>query len=425
MNESTHSNSNSNATTTVNDLATDVGKCKAWLATKDGHTNIAKIINVFVKAIHAGRADICELILDSERLSNSEIGSLSTDAIDAACFSGHLSVAQLIVSRCRPSTQHLYTALANASALGHVDIVTWLLSEMKLSHDKRVRWLLATASACGDIKAVRLLAAQAGITATEVMSQALRAACYIGNVKVVDWLTTYTAADVSLCGELGVGIGSMTSLTAACHDGHVDIVLTLLQCVTPHTVNIQCGKCMDSALHFVIYSINYKNWKHSLHSACNRANISDVTIAVYGVDINMTDHTGSTPLHWACQSDTLDIVQLLLSVFARVDITDDDKRAPLEVANEFGNKDLVPYMSQLLDASKYTPSSSTGANVSSTSSVTRPTVDVIISDVSIVVSDVRSTVQLCAQRDAANPRQQQRQSLNVATGNHKTRFKIV
>jgi hypothetical protein len=66
-------------------------------------------------------------------------------------------VVQLLVRRCHPSTQHLYTALNTASAGGQVEIVTWLLGEMKLSHDERVRWLLATASACSDITTVRLL----------------------------------------------------------------------------------------------------------------------------------------------------------------------------------------------------------------------------------------------------------------------------
>jgi hypothetical protein len=44
----------------------------------------------------------------------------------------------------------------------------------------------------------------------------------------------------------------MTSLTAACNNCHADVVKTLLQCMTPHTVNMQCGKHSDSALHFVI-----------------------------------------------------------------------------------------------------------------------------------------------------------------------------
>jgi hypothetical protein len=60
-------------------------------------------------------------------------------------------------SKC---TQHLYMALADACAGGHVEIVTWLLGEMKLSHDERVRWLLATLH--GGVNIVRLLAERVG-----------------------------------------------------------------------------------------------------------------------------------------------------------------------------------------------------------------------------------------------------------------------
>jgi hypothetical protein len=52
----------------------------------------------------------------------------------------------------------------------------WLLSETKVSRDDSVNWILATASAHGDLNTVRLLAAQAGTSATDAVSQALRSA---------------------------------------------------------------------------------------------------------------------------------------------------------------------------------------------------------------------------------------------------------
>jgi hypothetical protein len=229
----------------VKDLATDLHKIEAWLAGDDGLNNSTKIMNILIEAIHVGRSDICQLIFNSGLLDNSKIALISKDAIETACLSGQLSMVQLIVSQCHPSTQQLYTALANACLNGHVKIVGWLLDEMKLSYSDSVKWLLATASARGDIDTVKLLAAQNEITSTKAMSQALRAAFYQGRVTVVDWLITYTTANVSSCGGLGFATGPMTSLTAACYSSHPDIVLTLLQCVTSHTVNIQCGKYND------------------------------------------------------------------------------------------------------------------------------------------------------------------------------------
>jgi ankyrin repeat protein len=143
-------------------------------------------------------------------------------------------------------------ALLDASSEGHSEVVQWLLGEMKLSHDDSVTWLLATASARGDIDTVKLLTAQTASQAIHDTSHALRCACYNGRGDVVDWLMANTASSVSKLGDLGTGNGgTMTSLTAACYNGHADIVKTLLQCVTPHTVNIQCGKYNDSALHLL------------------------------------------------------------------------------------------------------------------------------------------------------------------------------
>jgi hypothetical protein len=367
MNESRRDNGYSEKVVTVNDLATDLDKCTAWLAkaSVDYETKPIKIVNVLIEAIITGRSDICHLILNvvHKRQSKTDFTWISTEALAFACYSGHLSVAQLIVNRNRPSAQHLYTALTNACTFGHVEMVTWLLGEMELSHSDTMRWMLATVSAIGDIDTVTLLAAQAGVTSTEAMSQALGVACYNGKAKVVDWLMMYTTADVSLCGELGVEIGLVTSLTAACRDGHANIVVSLLQCVTPYTVNLQCGTYNDSSLHFVIFYTNQANWNHSLHNACYRGDIRDALNTVYSTDVNMIDQSGSTPLHWACRYNNVDIVRILMSVFARDDITDNDKRTSIETANYYGNEDLVPYMSQYLRVTNNTPSTASTMHV--------------------------------------------------------------
>jgi hypothetical protein len=247
MNESIQYQDSNNIVASILDLATDFDRCKTWLATRDGQANSLKIVNVLTRAIYTGYSDICQLILDSGCLPNAAVMTLGAKAIAAACSSGHLSVAQLFVSRCHPSTQHLHEGLTTACAGGHLVTMAWLLNEIKLSYDERLRWMLATVCASGDIDTARFLVVHAGLTSTEAMSQALRSASYRGKVEVVDWLTTYTAADVSLRGELGVLLGSLTSLTAACNDGHTDTVKKLLKCVTPHAVNIQCGVHYDSS----------------------------------------------------------------------------------------------------------------------------------------------------------------------------------
>jgi ankyrin repeat protein len=148
-----------------------------------------------------------------------------------------------------------------------------------------------------------------------------------------------------------------------------------------------------------------------------------VSNALYDTNVDTTDLLGYTPLHVMCYNGNVDIARLLLSVFARVDIVDNDKNTPIQIANYFGNTRLVSCMSQLLDATDYTPSSNTGANVRATNGVTQATVDVIVSDVSIVASDVRSSVQQCAQRNVTNHTRQQRQ--DTPSSKIKSRAKIV
>jgi ankyrin repeat protein len=179
-----------------------------------------------------------------------------------------------------------------------------------------------------------------------------------------------------LLGELCATFGTMTSLIAACFHGYADIVKRVLQCVTPHTVNIQCGRYCDSALNFVMCYFDGNTWARSLHGACGRSSIHEVRNLVHGPNnVDVADQRMCTPLHVACRIGNLDIVQLLLPVFASVDITEDGRLTSLDVAILHGNEVLVPYMSQLLDVTNHTASSSTASNVRPTNSATRATVD--------------------------------------------------
>jgi ankyrin repeat protein len=142
----------------------------------------------------------------------------------------------------------------------------------------------------------------------------------------------------------------MTSLTAACYNGHADIVRTLLQCVTPHTVNIQCGRYNDSALHSVIWHGRDRG-VNRLHRACLNNNIQVVITLMYtdDNDVNVQDNYGDTRhCTLLVGVGNVDIVECLLSVFANTNITNDDKRTPVEHAKYFGNNELVPCFSQSL-----------------------------------------------------------------------------
>jgi ankyrin repeat protein len=306
------------------------------------------------------------------------------------CSFNQLTLARIFVERCRSllNSQHLYDALLGASSHGHSEVVQLLLGEMKLSHDDRVTWLLATASARGDTKTVKLLTAQSSSQAIHDTSRSLLFACYNGRGDVVDWLMANTASSVCKVGDLGTG-GTMTSLTAACYSGHADLVKrlkTLLQCVTPHTVNIQCGVYNDSALHSVIWR-GRDTRVNALHNACANNNIEEVNTLLYTDDVNVQANYGNTPLHRACQFGNVDIVWSLISVFANTNITNDKRRTLVEVAKDFGNNELVSCFSQCRN--KY---SDTTTNVTTSVSVPQSTSG-IASITDVTISDVHSRQQ--------------------------------
>lgn len=376
MSESISDTVSSSTERSVGELAQDLDKFKEWFASADGKSNIDKIGTILVEAALTGQRDFCQLILYTLDLPNDFLAVI----LAFASSGGNLPVAQLIVSHSHLSAEHLQDALTEASSYGYMEIVKWLLSEMKLSHDDNVIWLLAAASACGDINSVRMVATQTGIAATVAMSYALRSACYRGKFAVVDWLTMYTTADASLCGKLGGFEDLITSLSAACCVGHSDIVRILLYCVTPHTINLMGGDYRDSALHFVMSFVEVRDeiWYRSLHCACSRENVDEVANIVMNYtdkNVNMTDQSSKTALHLVCRNGTVEIVRVLLSVFASVDITDDHNSTPLQIAQSSGNSGLVPYLSRTSDmlSTRENPTS-TITNIDSTISVTPATV---------------------------------------------------
>jgi ankyrin repeat protein len=322
----------------------DIPQLLAWMASK--HFTADKLLNLLILAAGVGRTDICLAIIGSTRYPI----MLLAVTLTMACYHNQLTLAKIVVKRYRSmlNFQHLYDALLEASSKGHSEIVQWLLGEMKLSHDDRVRWLLATASARGDIDTVKLLTTRTASQAIHDTSQALRCACYNGKGDVVEWLMAHTACSVSKLGDLDAdSCGKMTSLTAACYNGHADVVKTLLQCVTPHTVNIQCGRYNDSALHTVIWH-GHNLGENRLHTACHNNDIQAVKTLVYtnDNDVNGQDNGGYTPLHYACNYGNVDIVESLLSVFANINSTDDNKQTPVELAKYHGNKEVVLCFSQ-------------------------------------------------------------------------------
>jgi ankyrin repeat protein len=96
----------------------------------------------------------------------------------------------------------------------------------------------------------------------------------------------------------------------------------------------------NTALHDVIWYTQ----KTPLHDSCYRGDTAAVVDVVYESDVNMQDRDGRTAMHIACVNGHLDIVKVLLSVFADTNIIDDDGRTPVAVCEYYGSPELAHYI---------------------------------------------------------------------------------
>jgi ankyrin repeat protein len=74
-----------------------------------------------------------------------------------------------------------------------------------------------------------------------------------------------------------------------------------------------------------------------------------VVDVVYESDVNMQDKDGWTAMHYACVNGQLDVVKVLLSVFADINITDDNGFTPVAVCEQRQSRVGALHTTQPLD----------------------------------------------------------------------------
>ena len=338
----------------------DVETVNKWLTAR-GYTHAGQLKTVIVQAVIHGHDNIFQLLLEYGTISNYEDFAFTT-----ACECNRLSIAKRVIQHCSIQTHTLTDALLHASVRGHVHIVEWLISDvMHLSYTDRIRWTFVTACVRGDVSDIQQLATRVHSDVTSVMSQALRVACYSGRQDVVKWLTSHTTADVSSAAEIRPVDGEMTSLMAACEMGHNRIAIQLLQCVTPHTVNMMSGTTRDTALHLTCFSETDRR----LYRACDDGDVNAMSDLLYTSDVDLQVSNGMTALHVACTQGHVEETRILLSVFARTDITDNGRRTPAMVAQLSGFTILLPYLRYTLTESRDNNCTSTRVTDNNTDTV--------------------------------------------------------
>jgi ankyrin repeat protein len=318
----------------------NVDAVRKWLH-GDGRCNVKRQAVILARAAEVGHTDICQLVIDCATVSTGEL----TSALHYACFWGHLSVVQLIVSTLghHCGSQLLDDSLHVAAIECHTEVVNWLLPLTYPTDTDYIRWDLVQASARGDLTRVTLMVSTIGRNVTDVMSHALWTACYKGRVDIVDWLMTHTSADVNYSRVIYIGTSSMTSLITSCYEGHMTVVKRLLTGATStYDVDIVTDVRCNTALYEVIWSTQ----ETPLHKSCIRYDLATVVEEVYKSDVNMQDSDGMNAMHNACVCGHLDIVKVLLSVFADTNITSDFGIAPVAVGEYYGNPELAHYIKQ-------------------------------------------------------------------------------
>jgi hypothetical protein len=341
----------------------DVETVNKWLTAR-GYYHSGQLATVINQAVIHGHDNICQLLLGCAFIRNDE-GSMGF-ALTTACNHNRLLIAKRVIQHCYKDTSTLTEALIGASMKGYVHIVNWLISDvMHLSYTDRIRWKFVTACVCLDVRVIKQLARRVRSDVTSVMSQALRVTCLNGRQDVVKWLTSHTTADVSSAAVIHPEDGEITSLMAACDEGQNRIAIQLLQCVTPHTVNMMSGKRRNTALHMTCFS----ETDIRLYIVCSDGDVDSMSDLLYMSNVDLQDAYGKTALHAACFNEHVEATRLLLSVFARTDITDNDRRTPAMLAQFCGFTTLLPYLRCTLTESRDNNSTSTSVTDINTDTV--------------------------------------------------------
>jgi ankyrin repeat protein len=343
----------------------DVETVNKWLTAR-GYTHDGQLRTVIGQAVTQGHDSICQLLLDCDAIRSDE--NAVDLAFTTACDRNRMSIAKLVIQHCSLHTHTLTEALLSASVRGNVHIVEWLISDvMHLSYTDCIRWTFVTVCVCGDVSDIQQLATRVHSDVTSVMSQALRVASYNGRHDVVKWLTSHTTADVSSAAVTRTEDGEMTSLMAACFTGHNRIAIQLLQCVTPHTVNMMSGTRRDTALHLTCFSETDKR----LYDACIGSDVNAMCdlLILNTSNVDLQGSNGHTALHVTCACGHVEATRLLLSVFARTDITDNNRHTPAMVAQRHGFTTLLPYLRCTLTESRDNNCTSTRVTNNNTDTV--------------------------------------------------------
>jgi hypothetical protein len=242
------------------------------------------------------------------------------EAFAVACRRGRLNDVKRLSHVRRDNVAMLGTGL-------HFALLQPYDRRCKREHWKIIRWLMENTK----LKYNPL-----------VLRRALVEACKYNKLEEVRWMVQYRqlARDKETINE---------GIRNACENGHVAV----MKCLLEHTnVDVYDTEVRNTLLHDVI-RLNNGFFESEFHDACIMGDVTEMyrLVCKCGASVNEQDNYGNTPLHDAClwnpSRKRTDIIETLMMLGADVNITNDDKQTPAQVAIYRKHEELLPLLDRI------------------------------------------------------------------------------